>query len=144
MDFPGELHLFGALNINARNFDKQLEIAVDKERNGMVGFLTQPALTQQAIENLKIAKETLKGYILGGIMPIVSERNALFMENEVNGINVDKQIIELYHGKNRQESEELAIKISRQIMEEIKDFVDGYYIITPFNRTGLIKRIIDK
>ena len=29
-------------------------------------------------------------------------------------------------------------------LEEIKDFVDGYYIITPFNRTGLIKRIIDK
>lgn len=141
-DFPGELHIFGALNINALNFDKQLEIAIDKEKNGMVGFLTQPALTQQAIENLKKAKETLNGYILGGIMPIVSERNALFMQNEVNGINVSEDIISRYHGKNREEAEQLAVEISTDIMGKIAEYVDGYYIITPFNRTGLVARII--
>ena len=66
------------------------------------------------------------------------------MKNEVNGIDVDEKIIEAYKGKNRAEGEELAIKISKDIINEIKEFVDGYYIITPFNRTGLVKNIIDE
>ena len=31
-------------------------------------------------------------------MPVVSQRNAIFMENEVNGIHVDAEIIERFAG----------------------------------------------
>ena len=139
---PDEFHIFGALNINALNFDVQLNLAKKKEEKGMIGFLTQPVLTHKAFENLKRAKEELKGYILGGIMPVVSEKNARFMDSEISGINVDPKITELYAGKNREEAEQLAVEISSEIIKRIEPYVDGYYLMTPFGRTGLITKII--
>lgn len=140
---PGPFHLFGALNVNARNFDVQLRLAKEKAEKGMVGFLTQPVLTPRAFENLKRAREELDAYLLGGVIPVVSERNARFMDSEINGINVDPAITEQYVGKNRAEAEELAVEISSEIMRRISPYVDGYYLMTPFGRTGLIARIIE-
>ena len=136
--------VFGALNLNARNFSVQLRLAQKKEENGMVGFLTQPVLTQQALENLKLAHETLHGKILGGIIPIVSQRNALFMNSEVAGITVDQEIIDRYAGLDRDQGEELAVRISTAIAKEIAPYVDGFYLMTPFGRTGLMGRIMDE
>lgn len=138
----GSFHLFGALNVNAFNFDVQLKFAKEKLKNGMVGFLTQPILTEKAFENLKKARQELDCFILGGVIPVVSKRNAMFMDSEIQGINVDPKIIELYDGKNREESEALAIDISCRIMKDIEDYVDGFYLMTPFGRTALMEKII--
>ena len=140
---PGGFHIFGALNVNARNFDVQLKLAKEKVSKGMVGFLTQPVLTDTAVQNLKRAKEELDAYILGGLIPIISERNARFMDSEVNGISVSPEIIRQYEGKDRAQSEDLAVEITVRIAKEIEPFVDGYYIVTPFNRTSLIERILN-
>ncbi len=141
---PTPFHIFGALNINARNFRIQLDIARKKEENGADGFLTQPVLSTQAAENLKLARETLKGKILGGIMPVVSHRNALFMNSEISGISVAPEIIERYEGADRARGEELAVEISTEFARQIGEYVDGYYLVTPFGRTGLIARILDR
>ncbi len=134
-------HMFGALDVNSRNFKKYLELAEEKVENGMVGLFTQPVLSDEAVENLKEARKRLDCYILGGIMPIVSEKNALFMENEINGIHVSQDIIESYKGLERDEAEELAVSISLDIAKKIKCDVDGYYLMTPFNRVNLVARI---
>ena len=139
---PGGFHIFGALNVNARNFDVQLKLAKEKVSKGMVGFLTQPVLTDTAVQNLRRAKEELDAYILGGLIPIISERNARFMDSEVNGISVSPEIIKQYEGKDRAQSEDLAVEITTKIAKEIEPYVDGYYIVTPFNRTSLIERIL--
>jgi len=140
---PEPFHLFGALDVNARNFDVQLRLAKEKLERGMVGFLTQPVLTQQALDNLKRARRELDAYLLGGIIPVVSARNARFMDSEINGINVDPRITALYEGKDREEGEALAVQISARIAEEIAPYVDGFYLMTPFQRTGLICRILE-
>ena len=140
---PTPFRIFGALNVNARNFHIQLEIAAKKEENGADGFLTQPVLSPQAVENLKLARATLKGKLLGGIMPVVSRRNALFMNSEISGISVAPEIIERYEGADRSRGEELAVEISTEFAREIAPYVDGFYLMTPFGRTGLIARILD-
>lgn len=144
-ELPSPIHVFGALNVNAYNFDNQLKMAREKLNNGMVGFLTQPVLTESALENLKIAHKELPGaYILGGIIPVVSAKNARFMDSEIHGINVDPRITEMYEGKDREEGEELAVNISSVISQKIAPYVSGFYLMTPFMRTRLICRIIDK
>ncbi|MEM5781331.1 MAG: methylenetetrahydrofolate reductase, partial [Lawsonibacter sp.] len=80
--------IFGALNVNARNFEVQLRLAGEKEENGVSGFLTQPVLSPEALENLKLARSTLKGKILGGIFPVVSHRNACFLNTDISGMHV--------------------------------------------------------
>ena len=141
---PAPFQVFGALNLNAVNFQVQLRLARQKQENGVCGFLTQPVLTRQALENLKLAHEVLDGKILGGIIPVVSQRNALFMNSEVSGITVDETIIRMYEGLDRQQGEDLAVKISAAVAREIAPYVDGYYLMTPFGRTGLMARIMDE
>ena len=138
----GGFHIFGALNVNARNFDVQLKLAQQKIDNGMKGFLTQPILSENALKNLEKARETLDAYILGGLIPIVSERNARYMDSEVNGMTVDPQIIRAYEGKDRAQAEALAVEITTKTAKDMKELVDGYYLITPFSRISLMERII--
>lgn len=140
--FNTPFNIFGALNINAINFDSQLKHAKIKIENGVTMFLTQPVLTEQALINLKKAKEILPAKILGGIIPIVSYRNACFMNNEISGITVSQNIIDLYKDTSKEESSKLAVNISTQIAKEIEPYVDGYYIITPFKRIDIICDII--
>lgn len=140
--FSSPFGICAALNVNARNFDAQLKHAQKKIDNGVTMLFTQPVLTEEAFENLKKAKETLQVKILGGIIPIVSHRNACFMNNEISGINVSQDIINQYEGKEREEASKLAVKISTEIAEKISPYVDGYYIITPFNRVDIIEKII--
>ncbi len=136
--------IFGALNLNARNFAHQLEMAVEKEACGVSGFLTQPVLSAEALENLKLARATLKGKILGGIFPVVSHRNACFLNNEISGMRVCDEIINLYEGKDKEQAEELAVRISTQIAKEIAPYTDGFYFMTPFRRVELITKILNQ
>ena len=141
---PAPFRVYGALNLNARNFDVQLQLAREKEENGVSAFLTQPVLSQGALDNLKQARQVLRGRILGGIFPVVSSRNANFLNNEVSGIYVCDEIVKLYEGKEREEAEELAVDISARVAAAIAPYTDGYYIMTPFRRVGLVARIIEK
>ena len=143
-EMPSPLTVFGALNLNARNFDVELRRAVEKLENGMTGFLTQPVLSAQAVVNLKKTRETLgeKAKILAGIMPVVSQRNAIFMENEVNGIHVDEVIIQRFEGLDRAAGEELGLEVSVQAAKAAAPYADGFYLMTPFNRVALMERLI--
>ena len=143
-EMPSPLTVFGALNLNARNFDVELRRAVEKLENGMTGFLTQPVLSEQAVQNLQQARQTLgpEAKILAGILPVVSQRNAIFMENEVNGIHVDAAIIDRFAGLDRAAGEELGIEISVQAAKAALPYADRFYLMTPFNRVALMERLI--
>lgn len=136
--------IFGALNINAANFAVQLRLAQEKEENGVSGFLTQPVLSRAALDNLRLARETLKGKILGGIYPVVSHKNACFLNNEIAGMRIAPEVAALYEGKDREEAEELAVRISVRIAGEITPYTDGLYLMTPFRRVALMTRILER
>lgn len=141
-EFSQPFQIYGALNVNARRFDVQLDIAKKKIENGICGFLTQPVLTEEALENLKRAHEELDAKILGGIIPVVSSRNARFMNSEISGITVDDKITELYEGKTKEECTQIAIEVSTEIAKLIRPYIDGYYLMTPFYRTDIMVELI--
>ena len=143
-EMPSPMTVFGALNLNARNLEVELRRAGEKLENGMSGFLTQPVLSEQAVENLRRTRETLgeRAKILAGIMPVVSQRNAIFMENEVNGIHVAEDIIEAFAGLDREQGEALGLEISLKMAREALPYADGFYLMTPFNRVALMERLI--
>lgn len=137
-------HIFAALNLNARYFDRELERAKEKEEAGAYGFLTQPVLSERALENLKLARRELEGKILGGVFPVVSYKNACFLKNEISGMDVCGEIVALYEGKDREEAEELAVRVSAGIAREIAPHTDGLYLMTPFKRVALMTKILDR
>lgn len=143
-EMPSAMTVFGALNLNARNFEVELRRAGEKLEHGMSGFLTQPVLSGQAVKNLRHAREVLgsRARILAGIMPVVSQRNAIFMENEINGIHVEEDIIRQFAGLDRAQGEELGLAISLKMAREALPYADGFYLMTPFNRVALMERLI--
>ena len=145
-EMPGTMTVFGALNLNARNFDVELRRAKEKLENGMSGFLTLPVLSARAVENLKKTRETLgaDAKILAGIMPVVSQRNAIFMENEINGIHVEDGIMEQFAGLDRAQGEELGLASSLEMAKAALPYADGLYLMTPFNRVALMERLIGR
>ncbi|MCI8698039.1 MAG: bifunctional homocysteine S-methyltransferase/methylenetetrahydrofolate reductase [Oscillospiraceae bacterium] len=134
--------IFAALNVNAPNFAKQLELAREKEEAGAAGFLTQPVHSPRALDNLALAREALNGYILGGVFPIVSHRNALFLNNEVAGVSVPEEIVARYEGLDREAAEALALELSVKTARDMAPCTDGWYLMTPFRRVGLVAQIM--
>ena len=72
----------------------------------------------------------------------MSQRNAIFMENEVNGIHVDAEIIERFAGLDRAQGEELGLEVSVKAAQAAAPYADGFYLMTPFNRIALMERLI--
>ncbi len=142
--FPTPFYICGALNPNAKNFAVQLRLAAEKIESGVSLFLTQPVFTEQAIENIRLAKETLHTRILGGIMPLVSYRNARFMSSEVAGVVVPEELVEQYKNLSPEACTNLAVETSVNFAKRLAPFVDGYYLITPFKRVKLICRIVEE
>lgn len=140
--FTNKMNIGAALNINANKFDLEIKRAQAKEKAGVNVFYTQPVISKTAVENLKIARKELKSYIMGGVMPIVSYKNALFMNSEASGIRLDDEIIERYKGLEREAASRLAVEITSDFMRQIADDVDGYYIITPFSRVEIVGELV--
>ena len=133
----------GGLNINAMRFDLELERAKEKMDCGVSAFLTQPVLSEQAALHLERARDELRGVkLIGGLFPVVSEKNALFLQSEVHGITVDEAVVRAYAGLDRAQGEDMAVRLCREAASRISPFVDGYYIMTPFQRVELVCRVI--
>ena len=140
--FSSPINICAALNINAVNFDVQLALAKEKIQSGAKVFLTQPMMTHSALLNLMRAKEELDAKVLCGIMPIVSYKNALYMNSEIAGITVDERITAMFEGKSRDEAERLGIKTALAAVDAAAPFCDGFYLITPFKRVDMMCEIV--
>ncbi|MGI6113858.1 MAG: bifunctional homocysteine S-methyltransferase/methylenetetrahydrofolate reductase [Mahellales bacterium] len=139
------VNIGGALNLNVPNPKVQVARARKKAEKGAAFFLTQPIFDDRVIDLLPqiIKHEGIK--VLGGIMPLVSYRNALFLNNEVAGINIPDSIVKGFDkNMTREEGETLGIEIALSIADKIKEYVHGFYFITPFNRVEMIMKIINK
>lgn len=133
----------GGLNINAVHFDSELDRAKEKMDCGVSAFLTQPVLSEQAALHLERARDELRGAkLIGGLFPVVSEKNARFLQSEVHGITVDEAVVRAYAGLDRAQGEDMAVRLCREAASRISPFVDGYYMMTPFQRVELVCRVI--
>lgn len=133
----------GALNYHGANPDAIAERVRLKMEAGCGFFLTQPVYTSEDVERLKYIRERTHAKLMCGIMPLVSYRNAMFVRNEMPGIHVSDEIVVRYReDMSREEAEEVAVQVSLEIADRLYEIADGFYFMTPFNRTGLIVRIM--
>lgn len=139
------LYYGGALNYSGVNVSAIIGRMRKKMEAGCSYFLTQPIYSKEDIKRIRLIKEQTGAKILCGIMPLVSYKNALFIKNEMPGIHVPDEILCHYHkDMDRETAEKTAVEVSLSIMEQLFDTADGFYLMTPFNRVGLIEQIIEK
>ncbi len=135
----------GAINQTRRNLDVEINRVKKKMAAGAEFFLTQPVSTREGVLRLKQVKEETGAKILCGIMPFVSFKNALFMKNEMTGIEVTEEVLARYReDMTREEGEAAGVALARDVISWTKDFADGYYFSFPFNRVHLLEKILRK
>ena len=135
----------GAINQSRRRIESEIKRVQKKMEAGAEFFLTQPVFTAEDAERLRRVKEETGARILCGIMPLVSRKNALFMKNEILGVNVTDEVIERYpENADREDGENVGVELAKEMIAATRDFADGYYFSFPFNRTYLLKRIIQE
>lgn len=135
----------GAVNQNRRNLDIEILRVKKKMAAGAEFFMSQPVFTSEDAERLRRIKSETGAFILCGIMPLVSRRNALFMKNEISGVNVTDEIISRYpENGSKEEGEAAGIDLAREVIRMVEDFADGYYFTFPFNRVHMLPAILDK
>lgn len=135
----------GAINQSRRRIESEIKRVQKKMEAGAEFFLTQPVFTAEDAERLRRVKEETGARILCGIMPLVSRKNALFMKNEISGVNVTDEVIERYpENADREDGENVGVELAKEMIAVTRDFADGYYFSFPFNRTYLLKRIIQE
>lgn len=134
----------GAINQNRLNTRFETDRIKKKMEAGAEYFLSQPVFSREQAQILRDMKAETGATILVGVMPLVSRRNALFMKNEMAGIEIPDEIIDRY-GENatRQEGEDCGIQIAREILAYTDDFADGYYFSFPFNRVHMLAHIVE-
>lgn len=135
----------GALNYHGANPDAIIRRMQQKIDAGCRCFMTQPVYSKEDVERLSYIKERIDAKLFCGIMPLVSYKNAKFVANEMPGIFVPEEIVNRYReDMSREEAEAVATEIAVEIAQDLRNTADGYYMMTPFNRAGLIAGIIQQ
>ncbi len=134
----------GAFDPSAYNPQFALKRLDKKISCGAKFVLTQPVFSDKAIECIKLAKEKpIK--ILAGIMPMVSLRNALYMQNEVPGMMIPDELVKRFRqDMTKEEATRVGIEIACEIAVRVRPYADGFYFITPFNRAEVVANVIKK
>ena len=133
----------GAINQGRRNLEVEIQRVKKKMEAGAGFFLTQPVSTKEGAERIKRIKEETGARILCGIMPFVSLKNAVFMKNEMTGIDVTEEVLMRFReDMSKEEGEQAGIDLAREMIALTEDFVDGYYFSFPFNRVHMLEKII--
>ena len=133
----------GALNLNVLNKEVEFNRMLKKIDKGAKFFLTQPIYDDEAIEFLKKIRERTNVKILAGLLPVVSYKNAMFLNNELPGVTIPDKYVKMFEeNMSKEEAQEIGIKITVEIGKKLKDACDGLYFITPFNRVSMLIEII--
>jgi homocysteine S-methyltransferase len=108
--------------------------------------LTQPVYEGQTVQRFKDAFESeygpLEVPILVGLLPLYNRRHAAFLHNEVPGIDIPQSIRDRI-GEAGDDSAAEGVRVAVELLDELKNMVQGVYLMPPFSRYDLAAEIIE-
>ena len=135
-----------ALNLMPADPEREIKVLRRKIANGANFALTQPVYQpEKAREFLKLYTDQygeLEIPLLVGILPLYSPRHAAFLHNEVPGIVIPEEIRTRIERAGEHAPRE-GVLISIELVEQVKEWGGGIYIMPAFNRYDLAADIIE-
>lgn len=138
-----------ALNPTASNMELELKRFRYKVEAGADFAVTQPIYDlDKYCEFMAAVKKFPKQIpVIMGIWPLVSLRNAEFLKNEVPGIDVPDEIIEMMAaaGDDKDRALEIGLSIAQKAVARARKekLCAGFQISAPFNRVEVALRALD-
>ena len=133
------------LNPGAINLDEELSRLDWKIEAGAEYIVTQPMFDVRILERCLRRIEHVKLPILAGIWPLVSYRNAEFMNNEVPGASVPPEIMErMRRTTTKEEGFAEGVKVAKETYEQLKGEVAGVQVSAPMGRIDGVISILER
>ena len=128
----------------AVNLKKEIKHFYNKIDAGAEYVMTQPVFDADTLLRfIDITSKYKQIPVVAGIWPLVSLKNALFLKNEVPGVEIPDRIIERMEKANTKEDAlKIGIEIAHEIKQKIDSSVQGYQISAPFGKVDLAINII--
>jgi homocysteine S-methyltransferase len=134
-----------AANLTPQDMDKEAALLHRKLVCGADFVVTQPVFDADLSHEFLRFYESRYGRftlpILAGILPLVSVRHAEFMRNEVPGIVIPERIFDRLQSVGNKTRTEGAL-IAGETVDQLRDVIQGVYLIPAFGRYDVIARII--
>ncbi len=138
------IDIYAAVNFSAPNFQGELKRCEKKAAAGAKAFLSQPIFAHQSVENIKTLKYNIDAKVYAGIMPPVSYRNALFLNNEVPGITIPAELLEKMKSAASQDQQQIGIRYAVDIAKHALAHADGIYLMLPFGKISVAAQFFDE
>jgi len=131
-----------SFNPNAKNLDNQFKKLESKLAAGAHFVITQPVFDVATVERCAGGLAAFGVPVFLGVMPIMNEKNAEFLHNEVPGISIPDEVREAFRGLDREAAREVSLRHCARVRDAILERFKGLYLITPLLRTDLIEPLI--
>jgi methionine synthase I (cobalamin-dependent)/5,10-methylenetetrahydrofolate reductase len=143
---PTSFQIGCALNVNALDLDREIELLRKKMDAGADFALTQPIYDPGVLEHFLNVYQTRYGTlelsVLVGILPLYGTRHAAFLHNEVPGINIPEAIRQRIVDAGDDAPQE-GVRVAQRLLLDIQGMAQGTYIMPAFGRYDLIAGVVD-
>jgi homocysteine S-methyltransferase len=128
-------------SVNPKNEIHRLQL---KKEAGAEYVITQPVFDVDSLEAFLELTDLGDLFLVAGIWPLVSLRNAEFMKNEVPGVNVPDSVIRRIAAfETRDDQLKAGIEIAQAMIDRVLGFVQGIQVSAPFGRYKLAVEVAD-
>jgi homocysteine S-methyltransferase len=136
------------VGVNPAHLDLDHELSrLDwKVKAGAEYAITQPVFDPAQLESFLRRIEWMRLPVVVGIWPLLSYRNAQFMNNEVPGVTVPDEVIErmrVANEKSREHALHEGIAIAREVLHRVRGEVAGCQVSAPLGRADLALEVFD-
>src|SRR5438270_13966819 len=136
------------IGVNPGHLDLDYELRrLDwKVKAGAEYAITQPVFDVAQLEHFLGRIEEMRLPIVAGIWPLLSYRNAQFMNNEVPGVSVTEEVMErmrVASEKSKEHGLREGVAIARQTLERVRDRVAGVQVSAPLGRVDLALQVFE-
>ena len=143
---PTSFFVGAALNLTAADPDREIRNIHRKIQAGVDFFITQPIYRTEDgpifLERYAGKYGSLDRPILAGVLPLLNPRHARFLQHEVPGISIPEEMLARLEAAG-EASSSAGIEMATALIEAIRPWAQGVYLMPQFNRYDLIAEIIE-
>ena len=142
---PTNFSIGCAFNPNVQDIDTAIRRLVRKIEAGADFALSQPFYDISRIGEIydKLGKTVGKFPVFFGVLPLVSARNAEYLNAEVPGIKIPEAVINRMKETSQDKQLTEGITIAKELLDEAIKYAPGVYLILPFGRVDIAIKIVE-
>lgn len=143
---PTQFTIGVGVNPGHLDLDYELRRFEWKVKAGAEYAITQPVFDARQLESFLDRIDGMRVPIVAGMWPLLSYRNAQFMNNEVPGVSIPDDVMErmrVASEKSREHGLREGVAIARETLDLIRDRVAGVQVSAPLGRIDLALEVFE-